>query len=265
MAKKDDEISVEKTSAVGSTKERKNVEEETTLGKISTMIVILLSILICLGAFILAIKFDVGNFGSQVLTPILHDVPVVNKILPEDGSNTSAHKGEYNFKNMDEAIARIKELELLLEMQSSTSGVDSNYIMELEAEIARLKYFENQQTEFARQKKEFDEEVVYTDAAPDITEYQKFYEQMDPDNAAEIYRQVVEQVQYDAKVKEEAQRYANMEADAAAKVLDVMAAADLDLVCGILSNMKAEQSAAIMQELDSNVAAKITKRMLSKE
>lgn len=261
MAKKDDEVSVGRASNSRTHK----VEEETTVGKISTMLVIILSILICLGAFVLAIKFDVGNFGSQVLAPILRDVPIVNKILPEDGSGGYYQDNNYNFKNMDEAVARIRELEMLLEAQNSTSGVDSNYILELEAEIARLKYFENQQSEFIRQKKEFDEEVVYTDAAPDITEYQKFYEQMDPDNAAEIYRQVVQQVQYDAKVKDEAQRYANMEPSAAADVLDIMSAADLDLVCGIMTNMKPEQSAAIMQELDSNVAAKITKRMLARE
>ena len=27
-------------------------------------------------------KMDVGGFGSNVLTPILKDVPVINKILP---------------------------------------------------------------------------------------------------------------------------------------------------------------------------------------
>ena len=30
------------------------------------------------------IKLDVGGFGSSVLTPILKDVPVVNKILPSE-------------------------------------------------------------------------------------------------------------------------------------------------------------------------------------
>ena len=154
---------------------------------------------------------------------------------------------------------------LVFSRQSSTSGVDSSYIAELEAEISRLQVFEEQQEEFARQKEEFDEEVVYAEAAPDITEYQKFYEEMDPDNAAEIYRQVVEQIQYDQKVIDEAEKYANMEPASAAEILDVMSSADLDLVCGILSNMDAEQSGLIMQELDSNVAAKVTKRMLSEK
>lgn len=264
MAKKDDELDV-RTESI---KTENKTEEESTGSKIVTILIVLLIILIWLGAFIFAVKLDVGGFGSEILAPVLKDVPVVNKILPDTNVEDPYGEGEeseYDFSSMDEAIERIKELEMQLDSQSSSSGVDSNYIKELESEINRLKKFEEQQEEFAKRKEEFDEEVVYADAAPDITEYQKYYEQMDPDNAAEIYRQVVEQVEYDKKVTEEADRYAGMEPAAAADVMDVMAAADLDLVCAILSSMDSEESALIMQELDPNVAAKITKRGLSKE
>lgn len=268
MAKKDDELNVGTESVRAESKREKNAEEESTGSKIVTILIVVLIILIWLGAFIFAIKLDFLGFGSKVLTPVLKDVPVVNKILPDANSTDPYGEGtvgEYDFDNVEEAVERIKELEMQLDSQSSSSGVDSNYIQELEAEINRLKKFEDQQEEFAQQKKEFDEEVVYADAAPNISEYQKYYEQIDPDNAAEIYRQVVEQVEYDKKVEEEAKKYASMEPAAAAATLDVMASADLDLVCAILSSMDTEASALIMNELDANVNAKITKRGLSKD
>lgn len=268
MAKKDDELNVGTDSVRTESKRERNIEEESTGSKIVSALIVILIILIWLGAFIFAVKCNFMGFGSKVLAPVLKDVPVINKILPDTENANLYGEGldeEYDYETVEEAVERIKELEMQLDSQSSSSGVDSNYIQELEAEINRLKKFEDLQEEFAQKKKEFDEEVVYADAAPDITEYQKYYEQMDPDNAAEIYRQVVEQVEYDKKVKEEADKYANMEPAAAAEVLDVMASADLDLVCAILSSMDTEASALIMNELDSNVAAKITKRELSKE
>lgn len=261
MARNDDELDVEQDTDGKEKRKYSDVGEESSGSKIVTILIVILIILIWLGGFALAIKFDVGGLGSNVLTPVLKDVPLINRILPSGGTNA----GQKEYATLDEALERIKELELQLESQSSSNGVDSNYIAELEAEVNRLKVFEKEQEKFAEEKKKFDEEVVYADAAPDITEYQKYYENMNPDNAAEIYRQVIEQVQYNKEVTEQAERYANMEPAAAAEILDVMSSADLDMVCAILKNMKTEASALILQELDSNVAAKITKRMLADE
>ena len=48
-----------------------------------TAVLILLIILILLGGFALFVKFDIGQFGSKVMTPILEDVPVLKYILPD--------------------------------------------------------------------------------------------------------------------------------------------------------------------------------------
>ena len=269
MAKKDDELSVEKDEKKakkqknqGESREGKNSSEEGAASKIISALIVIVIVLIWLGVFIVLVKADVGGFGSNVLAPVVQDVPVINKILPE-GSVSNA-SGDYDY-TLEEAIDRIKELEMELDSQSSTSGVDSSYIVQLEAEIERLQEFEEQQDKFAQQKREFDEEVVYTDNAPNIEEYQKYYEQMNPDNAAEIYRQVVEEEQYNERVESAAKRYAEMEPSSAAAILDEMTSADLDLVCAILESMDSEQSGLILEAMDSNVAAKVTKRMLSED
>lgn len=261
MAKNDDELDVGQELEETNKKTPKGDSDgESTASKVVTILIALLVVLIWLGAAAFAINLDAFGIGTK-LEPSLKNIPVINRILPNKGNSSSVGK----YTTLEEALKRIDELELQLEAQNSSSGVDSSYIAELEEEVNRLKVFEKEQEKFAKLKKEFDEEVVYADAAPDISEYQKFYESIDPDNAAEIYRQVIEKIQYDQKVVDEASRYANMEPASAAKILDVMSSADLDLVCGILKNMKAEQSALILQELDSNVAAKITKRMLSED
>lgn len=243
----------------------KREEEESTGSKIVSILIVIVIILIWLGIFAALIKWDVGGFGSHVLRPILKDVPIVNAILPEESDAQVANDNNYKYKSLSEAIDRIKELELEIDSLKNNSGVNNSYISELEEEVKRLKVFENSQEEFAREKEAFDREVVFADAAPSLEEYQKYYESIDPDNAAEIYRQVIEQVQYDKKVQDEADKYAAMEPAQAAQIIDVMAAGDLDMVCAILGSMKPAKSALILAELDSNVAAKITKQMLSKE
>lgn len=268
MAKKDDELEEEKKAPDKKEKKEKKQkeqkkEEESSASKVVTALIIIVIVLIWLGVFAVLIKADVGGFGSKVLAPVLQDVPVINKILPEGAAGKDSDSN-YDY-TLDEAIEKIKELQMQLDSQNSSSGVDSKYITQLEAEVKRLQEFEKNQDEFAKQKKEFDEQVVYADNAPDIEEYKKYYEEIDPDNAAEIYRQVVKDVEYSQKVKDEADKYAQMDPASAAQVLDQMTSADLDMVCEILSCMPTENSALIMQELDSNIAAKITKRTLAKK
>ena len=64
-------------------KENKVSTDESTGSKIVTVLIVLVIVVIWLAIFGVLIKLDVGNFGSEVLYPVLKDVPVVNMILPE--------------------------------------------------------------------------------------------------------------------------------------------------------------------------------------
>lgn len=86
-------------------KKDKNVEvaqEESGGSKLLTILIVIAIVLIWLGIFGVLIKMDVGNFGSEVLAPVIKDVPVINRILPDDGSNNQAN----GYTNIDEANAR---------------------------------------------------------------------------------------------------------------------------------------------------------------
>lgn len=241
-----------------------NQEEETSEksgNRIVTIIIALILIIIWLGVFAILIKLDVGGFGSNVLRPILKDVPIINQILPAGTDEEYIQENETSYKSLSEAVKRIKELELQLASVQEINDANSDYINSLVAEVERLKTFEENQDTFQARVDEFEREVVFGSQAPSIEEYQKFYEALDPENAAELYQQVVVQLQADKKTLELAERYSKMDAEKAAATLSEMTAGDLDLVCGILTNMKTNLAAAIMQEMEPLTAAMITKKM----
>lgn len=251
MAKKDntkkDELEKENEDSAGS--------------KFITMFIVFIIVVIWLVVFGILIKLDVGSFGSQVLSPILKDIPVINKILPDSG--TSNYAGKYDYTTMAEAVAKIKELENQLAAANDTNQVGSDKIKELQKEVARLQVFEKDQAAFAKRVKEFDEKVVFADQAPTIEEYKAFYEGIEPDNAQEIYKKVLEKLQQSKKIQNQADIYSKMEPAKAAAVFETMTG-DLDLLAGILDCMPQSKSALILQNMSAESAAQISKKMTLK-
>ena len=221
-----------------------------------TSLIAVIIVLIWIAIFALLIKLDVGGFGSSVLYPILKDVPVLNLILPDTPGAESSDKGD-TYSTLQEAIDRINELENELAIYKQNADDNAEQIAMLTAEVARLEAYENNQAYFEEIKKKFDEEVVYTDNAPDIIEYKAWYEEMYPENAALIYRQVAEQLAMDAVIENLADYYASMEPGNAADIFEEMTG-DLEKVANILSCMKKDDAGAILAEMNSTLAAKIT-------
>ena len=240
------------------TKELGNFNETESAGnKVVSFLIALVIVIIWLGVFALLIKMDFAGFGSKVLTPILKDVPIINRILP--GTVYTDSEGN-EYESLDEALARIKQLELELESLNNSGSVNNSYIAELEAENARLKVFEQNQKDFEQRVYDFEQEVVFNDKAPGLEAYKAYYEEFDPENAAILYQQVVEQLEADASLVAQGERFAKMEPATAAQILEVMTG-DLDLVCAILESMKTDKSSAIIAEMTPEYAAKITKKM----
>ncbi|MGN0513550.1 MAG: MotE family protein [Lachnospiraceae bacterium] len=214
-------------------------------------------VIIWLLVFALLVKMDVGGFGTNVMRPLIKDVPVINSILPNVSDDNVAAENDYRYKTLYDAIERIKELEQQAAIKDEQLATDAETIEDLRSEISRLKVFEENQLTYEALKKKFDEEVVFTDKAPDINEYKSWYEQIYPENAAELYIKVLERLNYSQKVKDWAATYSKMEASAAAAILEEMTG-DLDLVTQILLNMNATQRANILAAMDPVFAAKIT-------
>ena len=204
--------------------------------------------------FAALIKFDVGGFGSSVMRPIFKDVPVINKILPEAG-NDEISSDDYPYKNLAEAIDYIKDLERQLDSLKNSQTDSGTQIADLEAEIARLKTFEEAMAEFEKQKKEY-----YDDSALSYDNYKRFYEEIEPDYAAELYKQVAEKYLYDEQYKELADAYTAMKPAKAAATMYEMTG-NMEVIVAILKMMESEDRAAILNalsDIDAVYCAKIT-------
>lgn len=228
---------------------------------LSVLLIVIFIIFIWIAILCLLVKLDIGGFGSDVLYPILKDVPVVNMILPEQ-ENLEEYEGE--FDNLPDALAEINRLNSQInELKSElNSGADreSEEVKALKEEITRLRTFEDSQVEFDKLKTEFYEEVVFAEEAPDIENYKKYYEEIDPDNAEYLYKQVVAQMETDAQMKEYVQTYSDMKPKQAAAIFESMTD-NLELVAEILDRMEPSARAKIMNVMDADVAAMLTKIM----
>ena len=233
-------------------------EEEGKKGKkMMGAIIAVFIVIIWIAIFCLLVKLDVGGFGSSVLYPVLKDVPVINKILPSVDDEELSDESGTAYKTLQDAVDRINELEAELEVYQQKADENAETISDLTAENAKLKTYENNQQLYEELKRKFDEEVVYNDKAPELEEYKTWYESMDEENAAEIYRQVLEQLEMDEKIQELANYYSSMKASAAAAIFEEMTG-DLEKVASILSCMKSDAAADILAAMDSTLAAKLT-------
>lgn len=236
-------------------------EEETNSG--SVFLVTFVIVLIWIAILCLIVKLDFGGFGSNVLTPVLKDIPVINMILPAN-TDTVVEEEESEayggYDNLREAVDYIKELELELERAQSANTEATDEITQLKAEVERLKTFEDSQVEFQRIKTEFYEEVIYADKAPSIEAYRQYYEEIDPATAEYLYKQVVQETEESSEVTDYAKAYAEMKPKEAAAIFEAMTD-NLELAARILGVMEADARGAILGVMDPEIAAKLTKIM----
>ena len=80
----------------------KNDDEEKGNGFVSFLLALVI-IVVWLVIFALLIKMDVGGIGSM-LRPVLKNVPVVNKVLPEMSDEELMEETGYKYKSLAEAI-----------------------------------------------------------------------------------------------------------------------------------------------------------------
>ncbi|MBQ7919989.1 MAG: hypothetical protein IJ324_08640 [Lachnospiraceae bacterium] len=245
-------------------KQEVELDEAEDGGGISTFLATIFIVVIWLAVICVIIKLDVGGFGTNVLTPLLKDVPVVNLILPgtslvdpETGEEVENYGG---YSDLKDAVDQIRLLEAELETVQASNAAKADEITELKAEVTRLKEYEKLQAEFQRIQTQFYEEVVTAEEGPGLEAYKEYYEEMDPTTAEYIYRQVIVQIEESTEIQDYAAAYSEMKPKQAAGIFEQMTS-DLDLVARILKVMDSASRGEILGAMDPEVAAKITKIM----
>ena len=252
--------------AKGKELEAREAELEQPEGGITSFFLTIAIIVMWLLIMSLLIRLDVGHFGSTVMAPIIKDVPYLNRILPEHArGSTDTYRGDeeaetQNTSRADDAYVRALE-EQLAEAQNRTAEYKTTMDQQ-QAEIERLRAFESQQSAFETQRSEFYNDIIYNNNSPGAEEYAKYFEMIDPEVAAEIYKQVVQSEAANSDVQTYANAYAAMKAKEAAAIFDEMVGKgsehEVQLAARILLVMGADDRGKIMGKMETENAARLT-------
>lgn len=223
--------------------------EETKSSKKYLFLILFVAMIVLL---IVAIRFDIGKITSKYIGPKIKNVPIVKNILPK-----AAKDEPYANYSKDQLINLVDGGELQLEALNTDLKEKERTIMELERQIENLEVFEKEHLKFREEKRSFDEQL----ASLETDEFIKFYEQMYPEHANEIYIDIVKKQQMNKEQKKYAAIIAEMDAASAAKVLENLFQTDMDIILSILSNMDMESTASILQEMDSKIASTVVKQL----
>ena len=239
--------------------DRGNTGDEKKGGGLLTAFIVALIIVIWIAIFALLINLDVGGIGTT-LRPVLKDIPLVNKILPDVSDGELAWENDLAYKDIVEANQRIKELEILVDKLTIDNEDKDDEITALTSQVNRLKELEKKMADFEDRVYEFDRKIVFGEHAPSIEEYIKWYETISPENAERIYEMAIQKEAYNVTIKEKAAYYEKMKASDAAEVFENMTA-DLEFVCKMLYCMKVQSVSDILSSMDPLYAAKVTRKM----
>lgn len=231
----------------------KNVKQK---GKRKGWIVPVVLLLLIIGTGVAVVGFNVFGIRDKYLTGILRNIPIVSNLLPAENSS---EEDPYDGKTPEELKNEIERLKLEI------AEKDENYNTLLDKnnrnirELDNLKDIESQYEQFSSDKAEFDELIGLKDPQA----YAKFYESIDPVNAERIYAEAVKQNAANAEIKKYVATFTEMDATAAARILDSMTATGPDLVVNIFINMPTANRAEILAEMSVENATVIARRMSS--
>ena len=224
-------------------------------GGLGSFLLILLIILVWLLLMAIMIKFNILGLGDT-LTPALKDIPYIKNLLPGAQTVQMNNSGEDSSQVAADNSDYVASLEQELSRQLALNASYAATIDKLNAEVARLEPFEEEQAEFDKQRQQFYQDIVYNDNAPDASAYASYYAMIAPEEAAEIYEQIASDEISDEEVKVYAATFTAMKPKEAAAIFNNMS--NITLVARILQQMGSDDRAKIMGKLDTEVAEKVT-------
>lgn len=196
----------------------------TAKGKAICVLAFFVLIGLLMGTFVGMVKLDIGGVASEVLAPVIADVPVLRSILPM----------EMQKKNASELAAEQKQ-------QEAAAAAEAEQAAEEEAAAEAA----------AEEAQQAAEEEAAAEA-----------EQAAEEEAAEAEAAAEEAAAEEAKALQDyVDTYSAMKPRDAAKVFDSMMPDQEDLVVRILENLTSDQRAAILSRMSVANAAILTEKM----
>ena len=92
-------------------KQEEDLDDDNEGGGLVTIGATILVVALWIAVICVIVNLDIGGFGSSVLTPILKDVPVVNRILPGNSLTETTDGEAYGgYTSLQDAVEQIKAL-----------------------------------------------------------------------------------------------------------------------------------------------------------
>jgi len=212
---------------------------------------VIIFVLALLGAAVWIVGWNGFGLRDKYLAPILQEIPIVKNLVPPPET-----EDEENAVSTDELNAQIADLQNKLNAAQKQIADSQTKIEQQQQQIATLKTYESQQIQFKEDKAAFDEAV----ALGDSNAYSQYYEQIYPENAANLYPQAKAESERQQEINNYLSMIDEQDESATAKTLEELVVTDLDLVVEILKNLSPKKAAAVMDEISAQNAASIYKR-----
>lgn len=204
-------------------------------------LIIVLVIILLIGVVGFIFRKPINNFLGTTLS----GVPIVGNLF-------KVEEGTLSYDELERKLSTTELEATTLKGQVETYETE---IKALEEKIETLKQYETNYSNFLAQKEAWDENVAQTNKDLFIEQFEQVY----PDTAEQIYSELKGQSIMSKDQKAYASTIGQMDAEQAAKALEILLNTDPELIQMIFENMGQEQKAAILDNMSAQSAAQTMK------
>jgi hypothetical protein len=98
-------------------------------------------------------------------------------------------------------------------------------------------------------------------AAGDKEAFARYYEEVSPEVAQEIYAQIMREIRADDEKRQFIKLFGALDTKASAQIIETLGSARIDFICDTLSSVKKDIAAEIISSLSPELAARVTLRL----
>ncbi len=236
---------------------------------VSILAAVLLVVLIIGGVFFFAIKNNVNGIADS-MGDTIQNIPVLRLALPEKPDIEDE-------KNMTEEEVRAKYSKLRtdkLELDKQVTDLNSQLEQinkQLSAKDTNSSLLQQQMDALEKEKLKLisDNDRLQKDfqgvsdaiAKGDTAAFKAYYEKIDPETAAKLYGEILQDEKISADVKKYCSIYEEMEAGSVATIMEEMGTGKMTLIVEILKNLNKETSGEILAEMTPAFAANVSEQL----
>ncbi|MCL2854281.1 MAG: hypothetical protein FWE21_01520 [Defluviitaleaceae bacterium] len=245
-------------------KEQKKAEKG---GKKKIWLIILLIFIVLAGGFTALVAFDVFGLRTNVILPMLRNLPIVGGMFaeaeydPETGLPIQTYSPADTIAGLE---AQILELENQLErtIADNAAVAEERDVLYTAAnedlmELDRLREIEEHHLEILADRERFEREI----AENNIDAFVNFFETMHPETAEEIFAAAAGQHAMEERWQNYLSSWGSASPITVARVIESMATTDMPMIARVMVDLPVNQRVAIINQLSIDTAALLYRQM----